>query len=84
MNDLLTLLGGHQNTVPITGGGFGNLGSGFGNLQGLLGMLLSRGKQQPPPILMGANQVPIQRNQDTYGYLDTMGNYHSGAPGGGF
>ena len=77
MNDLLTLLGGHQNTVPITGGG-------LGNLQGLLGMLLSLGKQQPPPILMGNNKIPIQRNQVTNGYLDAMGNYHPGAGGGGF
>ena len=71
MNDLLTLLGGHQNTVPITGGG-------LGNLQGLLGMLLSRGKQQPPPILMGANKFPIQSNQVTVGYIDSQGIYHPG------
>lgn len=76
MNDLLTLLGGHQNTVPITGGGFGNLQG----LQGLLATLLSRRNQQeqPPPILMGANKFPIQRNQVTVGYIDSQGIYHPG------
>jgi hypothetical protein len=77
MNDLLSLLGGHTATVPITGGSLGNL---QGLLQSLIansnGNRLQRG--QPQTMLMGTNKFPVASNQVTNGFISPVGTYSAG------